>query len=66
MSSFAYDEATQTAGPMAGDSTILSLQTRLRSIVTSQVDGLDEGFNALVLVGLISTAQAVCKLMKIV
>ncbi len=49
---FAYDEATQTAGPMAGDSTILSLQTRLRSIVTSQVDGLDEGFNALVLVGI--------------
>ncbi len=49
---FAYDEATQSAGPMAGDSTLLSLQSRLRSVVTSQVDGLDEGFNALVLVGI--------------
>ena len=52
----------QTHGPMAGDSTILSLQTRLRSIVT--VDGLNEGFNALVLVGINLTAQAVCKLMR--
>ena len=49
---FAYDEATQKAGPMAGDSTVLSLQTRLRSVVTSQVDGLDDSFNALVLVGI--------------
>ncbi len=49
---FAYDETSQKAGPMAGDSTLLSLQSRLRSVVTSQVDGLDEGFNALVLVGI--------------
>jgi flagellar hook-associated protein 2 len=49
---YTFDEASQSSGPLAGDSTILSIQTRLRSIVTSQISGLDEGFNALVLVGI--------------
>ena len=49
---YTFDEGSQRSGPLAGDSTILSLQSRLRSIVTSQVSGLGEGFNALVLVGI--------------
>jgi flagellar hook-associated protein 2 len=48
---FVFDENAQRAGPLSGDSTILTLQSRLRSIVSGQVDGLSEGFDALVLIG---------------
>jgi len=49
---FIVDEATQRGGPLAGDATILNLQSQLRTVVSSQVDGLNEEFNALVLVGI--------------
>ena len=49
---FAVDEGTQRGGPLAGDSTIIALQSRLRSLVTTQIPGLEEGFNALVLIGI--------------
>ena len=48
---FAYDEVTETSGPLAGDSTLLALQSQLRSAVSGQIDGLTEGFDALVLIG---------------
>jgi flagellar hook-associated protein 2 len=48
----AYDKESETSGPLSGDSTLLSLQSRLRSIVSRQIDGLDEGFNAMVLIGI--------------
>ena len=49
---FVVDEASQTAGPLSGDSTILGLQSRIRSVITGQIEGLQEGFNALVLIGI--------------
>ena len=48
---FMLDETTQRGGPLSGDATIINLQTRLRSAVSSQIDGLAQGFNALVLIG---------------
>lgn len=48
----AYDKDSETSGPLSGDSTLLSLQSRLRSIVSRQIDGLDDGFNAMVLIGI--------------
>ena len=48
---YVVDEQTQQAGVLAGDSTLLSLQSRLRSIVTNQIGALSGGFDALVLVG---------------
>ena len=48
----AIDPNSQEGGPLSGDATLLSLQTRIRSAVTSQVDGLEEGFSALVLIGI--------------
>ncbi|MEE3235471.1 MAG: flagellar filament capping protein FliD [Candidatus Latescibacterota bacterium] len=48
----AYDKESETSGPLSGDSTLLSLQSRLRSIVSRQIDGLDDGFNAMVLIGI--------------
>ncbi len=49
---FVVDDNASNRNPLAGDSTLIALQSRLRSVVTSQIDGLDEGFNALVLVGI--------------
>jgi flagellar hook-associated protein 2 len=48
---FVVNEDTQRAGPLSGDSTLIGLQTRLRSLVSSEIGGLAEGFNALVLIG---------------
>ena len=49
---FVVDKTTQRGGPLSGDSTIINLQTRLRAAVSSQVDGLAQGFNAPVLIGI--------------
>ena len=49
---FVFDEGSQQSGPLAADSTVRSLQTQLRSLVANPIDGLDEGFNAMVLVGI--------------
>jgi len=46
------DPNTQEGGPLSGDATLLGLQQRIRSAVTSQIDGLTEGFDALVLIGI--------------
>ena len=51
-SQLAVDPNTQEGGPLAGDTTLLGLQQRIRSAVTSQVEGLSEGFDALVLIGI--------------
>jgi flagellar hook-associated protein 2 len=48
---FVFDEATETSGPLAGDSTVLGVQSRLRSAVTSSVD-VEGEFNALVFMGI--------------
>lgn len=49
---FHVDEATQQGGPLVGDSTLIALQSRLRSMVSTQIPGLEEGFDALVLIGI--------------
>ena len=47
----AFDEGTQRSGPLNGDSTLISVQSELRSVISSQVEGLVDGFDALVLIG---------------
>jgi flagellar hook-associated protein 2 len=47
---FVYDEATETSGPLAGDSTLLGVQSRLRSAINASVG--DGDFNALVFMGI--------------
>ena len=50
---FSFDTQTNTAGgPLAGDSTTLTLQSRLREIVTGDVAGLDADENNLALFGI--------------
>ena len=49
---FVFDEGSQQSGPLASDSTIRLLQAQLRGLVANPIDGLDEGFNAMVLVGI--------------
>ena len=48
---FAYDASTETAGPLAGDSTLLGVQSRLRSAVNGSI-AVDTEFNALVFMGI--------------
>ncbi len=48
----AYDRDSGQGGPLTGDSTLMSVQAELRSLITSDIEGLAEGFNALVLVGI--------------
>ncbi len=40
------------AGPLAGDPTILGVQSRLRNVIAGQIDGLQGGLDALVLTGI--------------
>ena len=47
----AFDKDSLQGGPLTGDSTLMSIQAELRSVMSSQIDGLAEGFNALVLIG---------------
>ena len=47
----AVDPDSGQAGPLAGDPTILGLQSKLRSVVAGQIAGLESGLDALVLVG---------------
>ena len=47
----AFDEGTRQGGPLNGDSTLMSVQSQLRSVISSQVEGLSQGFDALVLIG---------------
>ena len=50
-SQFVYDEDTQSSGPLAGDATLLTLQSQLQSLVTNPVSGLADGENNLTLFG---------------
>jgi len=49
---FVIDEKTKQGGLLSGDVTLITLQSQLRSVVSSQVEGLAEGFDALVLIGI--------------
>ena len=49
---FFYDQETERAGLLSGDATLIGIQSQLRSVLTSQIQGLGEEFNALVLVGI--------------
>jgi len=49
---FKYDAKTKKSGPLSGDVTLMTLQSQLRSVMTAQIPGLPENFNAAVLVGL--------------
>ena len=42
----------QRGGPLSGDATLIALQSRLRSVVSTEVEGLENGSNALVLMGI--------------
>ena len=48
---FVFDEASETSGPLSGDSTLLTLQSQLRQVVTSPVVGLPDNENVLTLFG---------------
>jgi len=50
-SQFVYDEDAQSSGPLAGDATLLALQSQLQSLVSSQVSGLADSENSLTLFG---------------
>ena len=47
-----YDEETQTAGPLQGDSTLSSIKSNLQNIVVSAITGLPTTINALSLIGI--------------
>ncbi len=48
---FVFNEDTQSSGPLSGDSTLLTLQSQLRSVVTSPVSGLVQDEDSLSLFG---------------
>ncbi|MCC7260908.1 MAG: flagellar filament capping protein FliD [Candidatus Latescibacteria bacterium] len=48
---FLLDPKTQKGGPLSGDATLLSLQSRLRGLISGQVNGLTGKFDSLVMVG---------------
>lgn len=48
---FVFDEASESSGPLAGDSTLLGVQSRLRSAITGSID-VDSEFDALVFMGI--------------
>jgi flagellar hook-associated protein 2 len=56
-SQFEFDEDTETSGPLSGDSTLLALQSRVRSVLTDQVTGLSDGENHLTLFGISFTRE---------
>jgi len=47
----AVNPDTGEAGPLAGDPTILGVQSRLRNVIAGQIEGLQGGLDALVLAG---------------
>jgi flagellar hook-associated protein 2 len=46
-----YDASTKTAGPLLGDSMLLGIETKLRSIITSQVPDVTAGYSMLSNIG---------------
>lgn len=49
---FVVDPKTQRAGPLSGDATLLSLQSRMRGLISGQVAGLTGKFDSLVMIGI--------------
>ena len=49
---FLLDPRTQKGSPLSGDATLLGLQSRLRGLISSQVDGLTGEFDSLVMIGI--------------
>ncbi|MEE2754172.1 MAG: flagellar filament capping protein FliD [Candidatus Latescibacterota bacterium] len=49
---FVFNEEFQTSGPLSGDTTLLTLQSQLRSLVIDPVTGLPSDENALSLFGI--------------
>ena len=47
----AYDATTQQGGVLLGDATILSLQRQMRSLLTTNVDGLSGNYKLLSNIG---------------
>jgi len=48
---FVFDEDSESSGPLSGDSTLLTLQSQLRQVITTPVAGLPEDENILTLFG---------------
>lgn len=48
---FVFDPTSESSGPLSGDSTLLTLQSQLRQVVTSPVVGLPDDENVLTLFG---------------
>ncbi|MEA4883636.1 MAG: flagellar filament capping protein FliD [Clostridia bacterium] len=48
----AYDKDTRTAGALQGNSSVRGIQTRLRQMVSTAVDGLPEGVDSLLAIGI--------------
>lgn len=57
-----YNAETKAAGPMLGDSLLLNLESRLRSMVTSPVEGATGTFNSLSSIGITTTATGTLSL----
>lgn len=49
---FVLNPKTQKGGPLSGDATLLSLQSRMRGLISSQVEGLTGKFDSLVMIGI--------------
>jgi len=48
---FMLDPRTKKGGPLSGDATLLSLQSRMRGLLSGQVEGLTGKFDSLVMIG---------------
>ena len=59
---FVFDEDAQTSGPLAGDATLLTLQSQLRSVITTPVEGLDDDENVLTLFGVSFNRQGLLEI----
>jgi len=51
-----YDVETEQAGTLQGDSTLLSIDSRMRSMISTVVDGIDSGYRMLADIGIRSSA----------
>jgi flagellar hook-associated protein 2 len=57
-----YNPETKVAGPMLGDSLLLSLESRLRNMVTGPVEGITGNYNTLSSVGITTTTAGTMSL----
>lgn len=54
---FTYDEEAEEGGTLMGDVSLLTVQSRLRSILINEVEGLNQELNALVKIGIKSDTK---------